>query len=100
MYCSLIWHFCSTKNKNKLESILKRALRCALDDKTSSYDDLLEKANVCKLEVERLKILAVEVYKILHSLSASYLSKYVVFNVLVVLVITPDLDCTSHDTIL
>ena len=79
-YCSLIWHFCSTKNKHKLESILKRGLRCALDDKTSGYEELLRKANMSSLETERLKIIIFEVFKILHLQSPSYLSDYISLN--------------------
>ena len=39
-YCSLSWHFCGKQNSQKLERILKRALRFVFNDCTSSYDNL------------------------------------------------------------
>ena len=76
-YSPLIWHFCSIKNKQKLEAILKRALRCALDDKVSEYSVLLAKANMSTLEISRVRSIATEVYKTVNQLNASYISKYI-----------------------
>ena len=36
-YCSTVWHFCSARNRDKLESLNKRALRVVFNDNVSSY---------------------------------------------------------------
>jgi hypothetical protein len=36
-FCLLAWHFCTDKNKKKLENVQERALRFVYDDYTSSY---------------------------------------------------------------
>ena len=76
-YCPLVCHFCGKFNRNKMEKILKRALRCALDDKTSDYNILLQKANMSSLELDRLRSIGLEVYKILNNLNPLYLSDLV-----------------------
>jgi hypothetical protein len=65
-YCPLIWHFCSSHNKLKIERILRRSLRLAMTDYSSSYEDLLVKAGMCTLEVGRQRTLLVEIFKAHH----------------------------------
>ena len=43
-YCSTVWHFCSARNRDQLESLNKRALRVIFIDKVSSYQQLLHKS--------------------------------------------------------
>ena len=50
-YCPLVWHFTSMTSTNKIESIQKRALRLLYNDYTSTYDDLLAKANKPSMEL-------------------------------------------------
>ena len=52
-------------------------MRCAFTDKSLSYHDLLAKANMCTLEMGRLKTLATEVFKIVNKLNPEYLSDIV-----------------------
>ena len=40
-YCTTVWHFCSARNCEKLESLNKRALRIVFNDKVLSYQRLL-----------------------------------------------------------
>ena len=44
-YCPLIWMFHSRGLNNKINSIHERALRITYDDKTSTFQQLLEKDN-------------------------------------------------------
>ena len=44
-YCSAVWHFRGTRNRNKLEHLSKRALRIVLDEKFLHYQELLSKFN-------------------------------------------------------
>ena len=68
-YCSLVWHFCGKTNNQKLEKIQERALRILYDDHTSTYDELLEKAGTNTLLINRLRILALTVFKSLNALN-------------------------------
>ena len=72
-YCSLVWHACGVQNTGKLEKLQERALRFVYLDKVGSYDDLLTKANLTTLHLERLKMLATEVYKSVHNLNPPYI---------------------------
>ena len=71
-YCSLVWHACSAKNTQKLETLQLRALRFVYNDYTSTYDELLERARRPSLHLVRLRTLATEVYKSVHQLNPPY----------------------------
>ena len=72
-YCSLIWHFSSTRNCDKLESLNKRILRFIFNDSLSSYNELLEKAKIAFLYTGRL--LMVVLFKELICFYVSWISK-------------------------
>jgi hypothetical protein len=72
-YCSLVWHNTSKKNKDMIENIQKRGLRLVLNDKTSDYKSLLEKARRVPLYVERLRKILLFVFKCLHGHSPEFL---------------------------
>lgn len=42
-FCSTVWHFCSARISDKLESLNKRALCIVFNDKVPSYQQLLHK---------------------------------------------------------
>ena len=72
-YCALVWHFCGQVNSNKLERIQYRALRFVFMDFCSSYDELLNRANLTSLEVGRKRMLLKEVYKATNGMSPEIL---------------------------
>lgn len=47
-YCSSVWHFCGTRNTEKLE-VVKRILRFILNGYTSHYTTLLNKVEMTSL---------------------------------------------------
>lgn len=49
-YSHLVWHFCRASDTRKLERIQERALRAVYCDKGSSYDKLLDMANLSTLQ--------------------------------------------------
>ena len=67
-FCPLAWHFCTDKNSKKLEEVQERALRFVYDDYTSSYINLLEKAQVTSLQIRRIRTMALETYNIINKL--------------------------------
>ena len=72
-YCPLVWHFCSKRDTGKMEKIKKIALRMVLDDYESDYETSFQKAKMQTLHGGRIKTLAIEMYKALHSLNPSYI---------------------------
>ena len=75
-YCPLIWIFCSNASQKKLEKVNERALRLALSDYTSSYDNLLVKAKSTTIHIHSIRLLALEVYKTLHNLNPVFMKDY------------------------
>ncbi len=78
-FCPLIWHFCGIGNTRKLEKIQKRALRFVLQDFTSNYSELLQKAKMPTLYLSRLRQIATEVYKVMNNIGPDYVKD--IFNV-------------------
>ena len=68
-YCPLVWHFCGQVNNQKLENIQERALRILFADYNSSYIELLGKAGTTTLLIQRLRLIALTVFKSLHGLN-------------------------------
>ena len=64
-YCSTVWHFCSARNCDKLESLNKRALRIVFNDKVSSYQQLLHKSEGSTLYNRRIHNMLITIYKCL-----------------------------------
>ena len=73
-YCPLVWHFCSKRDTDKMQKVQIRALRMVLDDYESDHETLLLKAKIQTLHVGRIKTLATDMYKTLHSSNPSYIS--------------------------
>ena len=68
-YCPLVWHFCGHVNNQKLEKIQERALRILFADYNSSYIELLGKAGTTTLLIQRLRLIALTVFKSLHGMN-------------------------------
>ncbi len=72
-FCPLVWHFCSAANTQKLERMQYRALRYVYDYHDSDYDVLLNRANMPTLELARLRLLCIEVFKAINNISPPYM---------------------------
>ena len=69
-YCPLVWMFHGRNLNNKIKkSIHKRALRINSGDKTSTFQQLLEKDNSISIHHGNLQILATEMFKTSNNLS-------------------------------
>ena len=66
LYCSTIWHFCDSRNKDKVEMLNKRVLRVILNDKVSPDGDLLQQIGDCSLSNERIQNMLIIIFKCLH----------------------------------
>ena len=54
-YCNQIWHHCRKTNTAKIEKVNERALRYIFNDKSASYQDLLERIRLPSLETRRIQ---------------------------------------------
>ena len=68
-YCLLVWMFHSRSLNNRINSIYERALRITYDDKTSTFQQLLEKDNSVSIHHRNLQTLATKMFKISNNLS-------------------------------
>ena len=65
-YCSTVWHFCNTRDSDKLETLNKRILRFIFKDAVSDYTQLLRRAGTTTLENRRLQNMVLNIFKCLH----------------------------------
>ena len=65
-YCSTVLNFCRARNCEKLESLNKRALRIVLNDKVSSYQQLLHNSGGATLYNWRIQNMLITIYKCLN----------------------------------
>ena len=56
-----------------MEKLQYRALHLVFNDFDSSYETVLERVNMPKLHISRIRLIAVETFKILHKMSHVYL---------------------------
>ena len=73
-YCRLIWMLHSRGLNNKINRIRERTLRIAIKDKSSTFQELLEKDNSASVHYRNVQKLAIEIYKILHAFSPPILN--------------------------
>ena len=71
-YCPLVWHFCSCKSSHKIEQIQKRCLRIILNDNESDYETLLKKSNKATMNVNRMRVIAIEIFKTMNNLNPPF----------------------------
>ena len=79
-YCPLVWHLCSKRSTAKMEKLHYRALRLVFSDFSSSYEAFLERANMPTLHVNRIRLIAIETFKILHKMLPVYLHDLVSYK--------------------
>ena len=72
-YCLVAWHFSTCESIRKIEKIQKRGIRIVLDDYCSDYDVLLSKSGKVTIEIKRLKVLAIEIFKTVNNLNPNYI---------------------------
>ena len=63
-YCPLIWMFHSRALNNKINSIHERALRIIYNDRTSTFEELLNKDNSVSIHHKNFQVLVTELYKV------------------------------------
>ena len=77
-YCGVVWHFCKSSDKKKMERIQERALRAVLKSKSETYTELLTRAALPSLYQQRLQNIAILMYKVKNGLLPTYITE--IFN--------------------
>ena len=72
-YCPLVWMFSSATSLKKIENLQKRALNFLYNDCEISYEELLLKADRATMNVNRLRILSIEIYKTINNLNPEFM---------------------------
>ena len=62
-YCPLVWMFHSRELNNKINRIHERSLRLVYSDKTSTFQELLDKDKSVSVHHKNIQVLATETYK-------------------------------------
>ena len=63
-YCDIVWYFCNSSDKKKLERIQERALRAVFKYKSETYSELPTRAGLISLYQRRLPNVAIVMYKV------------------------------------
>ena len=79
-YCPLVWHFCSKASSLKMETLQYRALCLVFNDFISSYESILDRINMPTLHISRIRLIALETFKILHKLTPVHLQDLVSYK--------------------
>ena len=74
-HCTLVWMFHSRGINKKINRIHGRALRITYNNKSSSFQDLLDKDNPVTIHHRNIRTLAMETFKVLHGLSPPLLNE-------------------------
>ena len=80
IYCPTIWHFCSTKDQHKIEKVQERTLRFVYADYSSTYSELLCKAESGTLELRRIQTICTEIYKTLNHMGPVDINNIIIPN--------------------
>ena len=68
-YCPLVWFISSAKSLKKVEHLQKGTLRFLQNDYHSSYETLLHRSGKTTANVQNLRNLCNEIFKLLSNLS-------------------------------
>ena len=68
-YCRVIWMFHSRALNSKINRLHERWLRILYNDKTSTFNELLEKNNSVSIQYKNIYPLAIEIFKVTNGMS-------------------------------
>ena len=83
-YCPVIWKFRSRTLNNKINRLPERCLRIMYNDKTYSFNDLLEKDNSVSLNYRNIQTLAMEMYKVANGMSPIIMKYFILEKNLII----------------
>ena len=72
-YCPLVWMFSIASSLKKIENLQKRSLRFLYNDDEILYEELLLKSDRATMNVNRLRLLCIEIYKTINNLNPEFM---------------------------
>ena len=73
-YCLLVWMFSSASSLKKIENLQQKwALRFLNNDYEISYEELFLKSDRATMNVNRLRLLCIEIYKTINNLNPEFM---------------------------
>ena len=75
-YCPLTWMYHSRTINNKINRLHERCLRIVYSDKTSSFENLLEKDGSVTIHTRNLQTRATEMFKVYKNLSPAIIADF------------------------
>ena len=75
-YCPLIWKFCGNAANDNIDRVHKRVLRILLGDHESTFEALLAKNGETNIHTKNLRMLMIEIYKMLNNTNLSFMQEY------------------------
>ena len=79
-YCPLVWMFYSCNANNLNNKIQKRSLRLIMNDKTSTFEHLLQASNKITTHQRNLEVLMVGVFKIINGFVPPIIKDFFLFR--------------------
>ena len=79
-YSPLVWMFCSQNANNPIDKIQQRSLRLITNDKTSTFEHLLQENNEITTHQRNLQVLMVEVFKIINGFAPPIMEDFFLFS--------------------
>ena len=73
LYCSILFLFCRKFYVNRMDKIVHRALRVVYNDYSATYDELLTKAEIDSLDIQRQKALICEIFRSIINVGPVYM---------------------------
>ena len=73
-YCPLVWMFHSRELNNKINRIHERSLRLVYSDKTSTFQELLDKSKSVSVHHKNIHVLAKEIYKTVNGVAPTIMN--------------------------
>ena len=72
-YCPLVWMFSSASSLKKIENLQQKwALSFLNNDYEISYEELFLKSDRATMNVNRLRLLCIEIYKTINNLNPGF----------------------------
>ena len=77
-YFPAIWHFCCAKDQHKMEKVQERTFRFVYANYSSTYSELLCKAESCTVELRRIQMICTEIYKTMNNMGPVYMNNLII----------------------
>ena len=75
-YCPIVWMFCSRNANNVINKIQEKSLRLITNDKTSTFEYLLQASKEIAAHQRNLQVLMAEIFKIINGFAPPIMENF------------------------